>query len=268
VKLVSVACRLVALAVLLGTYVARLPQVAAADSADGVDTQGRQAWVIQASADLDPRAVAALQQITGAERRLLALRAYLRAGTSLAERWTWSQEQLSAYASTAEGKAAAVDLNAVITVFDSANPGFTLRVNRMPRSLAVQLAHWNENRSVGIAATALATALDRQFAGAVAPGARALRDAMMNWTPVIAATLAAPGLSAHGQARAFDFQIEHDGKVIAGIDAASAHRQWDQPGWTGKLHAAVGAAGNRFTGPLSTPYEPWHYAYMSQRSAP
>jgi len=265
--LVSLACRLVALAVLLGAFVARLPQVAGADSADSTATQRRQSWVIQASADLDPRAVAALQQVAGAERRLLALRAYLRAGASLAERWTWSQEQLSAYASTAEGKAAAADLNAVIAAFDSANPGFTLRVNRMPRSLAVQLAHWNENRSVGIAATALASALDRQFAGAVAPDARALRDALMNWTPGVAATLAAPGLSAHGQARAFDFQIEHDGKLIAGIDAASARRQWDQAGWTGKLHAAVSAAGNRFSGPLSTPYEPWHYAYVSQRSA-
>ena len=263
--MVSLACRLVALAVLLGAYVARLPQVAGADSAD---TQRRQAWVIQASADLDPRAVAALQQVAGAERRLLALRAYLRAGASLAERWTWSQEQLSAYASTAEGKAAATDLNAVIAAFESANPGFTLRVNRMPRSLAVQLVHWNENRSVGIAATALASALDRQFAGIVAPDARALRAALMNWTPRVAATLAAPGLSAHGQARAFDFQIEHDGKVVAAIDAASARRQWDQAGWTARLHAAVGAAGNRFSGPLSTPYEPWHYTYVSERSAP
>ena len=262
------ACRLVALAVLLGAYVARVPQVAAADSADSAATQRRQAWVIQASAELDPRAVAALQQIAGAERRLLALRAYLRAGASLAERWTWSQQQLSTYASTAEGKAAAADLNTVIAAFDSANPGFTLRVNRTPRSLAVQLAHWNENRSVGSAATALASALDRQFAGAVTPDARALRAALINWTPAVAATLAAPGLSAHGQARAFDFQIEHDGKVIAGSDAASARRQWDQAGWTARLHAAVGAAGNRFTGPLSTPYEPWHYAYVSQRSAP
>jgi hypothetical protein len=265
---VSVACRLVALAVLLGAYVGRLPQVARADGVDSAETQRRQAWVIQASAELDPRAVAALQQVAGAERRLLALRAYLRAGASLAERWTWSQQQLSAYASTAEGKAAAADLDTVIAAFDSANPGFTLRLNRLPRSLAVQLAHWNENRSVGIAATALASALDRQFAGAVTPDARALRDALMNWTPAVAATLAAPGLSAHGQARAFDFQIEHDGKVIAGIDAASARRQWDQAGWTARLHAAVGAAGNRFTGPLSTPYEPWHYAYVSQRSAP
>jgi hypothetical protein len=262
---VSLVCRLVALAVLLGAYAARLPQVAGADSAA---TQHRQAWVIEASAGLDPRAVAALQQVAGADRRLLALRAYLRAGASLAGRWTWSQEQLSAYASTAEGKAAAADLNAVIAAFGNANPGFTLQVNRMPRSLAVQLAHWNDNGSVGIAAAALARALDRQFAGAAAPDAQALRDALMNWTPAVAATLAAPGLSAHGQARAFDFQIEHDGKVIAGIDAASARRQWDQAGWTARLHAAVGAAGNRFNGPLGTPYEPWHYAYVGQRSPP
>jgi hypothetical protein len=263
--LVSVTARRLALLVLLAAYDARLPQVAGADTPDA---QRRQAWVVQASADLDPRAVAALQQVVGADRRLLAVRAYLRAGASLAERWTWSQEQLSAYASTAEGTAAAADLNAVIAAFASANPGFRLRVNRMPRSLAVQLAHWNENRSVGIAATALATALDRQFGGIVAPDAPAVRNALMNWTPRVAAALAAPGLSAHGQARAFDFQIEHDGRVIAGIEAASARQQWDEAGWTGKLHAAVGAAGNRLAGPLTTPYEPWHYAYVSPRPAP
>jgi len=235
-----------------------------ANIADTVDAQRQQAWVVQASADLDPRAVAALQQVVGPDRRLLALRAYLRAGTSLSGRWTWSQQQLSAYASTAEGKAAAADLNAVIAAFASANPGFTLRVNRMPRSLAVQLARWNENRSVGVAATALATALDRQFGATVVPDAPALRHALMNWTPAVAAALAAPGLSAHGQARAFDFQVEHDGKVIAGIEAASARQQWDAAGWTRKLQAAIRASGNRFAGPLSTPYEPWHYAYVSQ----
>src|SRR5271170_5645113 len=64
----------------------------------------RQAWLVRASADLDPRAVAALAQISGSERRLLALRAYLRAGGALEARWSWSQQQLAAYPSTAEGK--------------------------------------------------------------------------------------------------------------------------------------------------------------------
>jgi len=49
-------------------------------------------WVDSASAGLDPQAVQTLQRIHGADQRLLALRAYLRAGDSLAERWSWSRK--------------------------------------------------------------------------------------------------------------------------------------------------------------------------------
>jgi hypothetical protein len=220
------------------------------------------AWLGQASTDLDPHAAAALRQITGIDRRLLALRAYLRAGATLPRRWSWTQDQIAAYPSTPEGLAAAADIDAVVAAFAAANPGFTLRVNRLPRSLELQIAHWNDNRSVGSAAAALVSALDRQFdTTAAAPDASAVRSALINWAPAIAATLAAPGLSAHGQARAFDFQVERDGQVIAGLESTSAHRLWDAAGWTGKLRAAVSSAGDRFSGPLAAPYEPWHYAY-------
>jgi hypothetical protein len=224
----------------------------------------QQTWVAQASTDLDPRAIAALRQIVGADRRLLAVRAYLRAGASLDSRWSWSQAQLDAYPSTPEGKAAAADLDAVVAAFATANPGFTLRVNRLPRSLEAQIAHWNENRSVGTVAAALVASLERRFAasGGV-PDAAAVRSALIEWQPAVAAALAAPGLSAHGQARAFDFQIEHAGQVIAGLDAATARRAWDAAGWTGKLRAAVTRAGERFAGPLQSPYEPWHYAWAT-----
>jgi hypothetical protein len=224
----------------------------------------QQAWVLQASADLPARALATLQRIAGADRRLLAVRAYLRAGSSLNERWSWSQQQLDAYPQTVEAKAAAADIDAVIAAFSAANPGFTLGVNRLPRSLEVQIAHWNENRSVGIAAAALVAALQRQLsASAGAPDATTVRDALMQWQPPVAAALAAPGLSAHGQARAFDFQVQRDGKVIAGIESASARQRWDAAGWTQKLRAAISSAGNRFAGPLASPYEPWHYAWIA-----
>lgn len=224
----------------------------------------QQAWVQQAAADLPPRALATLQHIAGPDRRLLAVRAYLRAGSSLDERWSWSQQQLDAYPTTAEARAATADIDAVIAAFSAANPGFTLVVNRRPRSLEVQIAHWNENRSVGSAAAALAASLAGQFAASAgAPDAAAVRSALMQWQPPVAAALAAPGLSAHGQARAFDFQVQRDGKVIAGIESASAHERWDAAGWTRKLHAAVSSAGNRFAGPLASPYEPWHYAWLA-----
>jgi hypothetical protein len=227
-----------------------------------VPVPAMQSWVTQASAGLDARAVSALALINGPCRQLLAVRAYLRAGQSLDERWSWNQDRIAAYPSSPEGKAAAADIDAVTTAFAAANTGFTLRVNRMPRSLELQLARWNGNAAVGRVADALARALEQRFgASAARPDTAALRRALMEWTPDIAAPLAAPGLSAHGQGRAFDFQIEHQGRVIAGIVSASAHRQWDAAGWTRRLHAAVVAAGNRFSGPLASPYEPWHYAY-------
>jgi hypothetical protein len=235
-----------------------------ARAAAGASEAQQQEWVRQAAADLPPRALATLQHIAGADRRLLAVRAYLRAGSSLDERWSWSQQQLDAYPTTAEAKLAAADIDAVIAAFSAANPGFTLGVNRLPRSLEVQIAHWNENSSVDITAAALVAALERQFsASAGAPDAAAVRSALMQWQPPVAAALAAPGLSAHGQARAFDFQVERDGKVIAGIESASARQRWDAAGWTQKLRAAVASAGNRFAGPLASPYEPWHYAWIA-----
>ena len=144
------------------------------------------------------------------------------------------------------------------------NPGYQLQVNRQPRSLETQLAHWNENASVAAVAASLAGSLDRQFAAAPAPTAAALRDALAHWTPGTAAALAAPGMSAHGQGRAFDFAVARDGQTVAGLEAASAHAKWDGAGWTRRLHAAVLASGKPFAGPLQSPYEPWHYAYTPQ----
>lgn len=190
------------------------------------------------------------------------MRAYVRAGNSLGERWSWSQSKLDAYPSTAQGRSAAADIDAVEATFAKANPGFTARANRMPRSLEQQLNRWNENGAVGAVAAALATSLLRQFPSPSEPDAAQIRDALVTWKPRAAAPLAAPGLSAHGQGRAFDFQIERAGRSVAGFDAASARRQWDAAGWTQKLHAAVIASGRPFNGPLQTPYEPWHYAYI------
>jgi hypothetical protein len=136
----------------------------------------------------------------------------------------------------------------------------------MPRSLEVQLEHWNQNKSVTAIALQLLDSLRRQFPErSPAPGPDQIRDALLEWHPPSAAPLAAPGLSAHGQGRAFDFQIEHGEQVVAGLDAAAARNQWDAVGWTRKLHAAVVASGKPFSGPLQSPYEPWHYAYSPAR---
>jgi hypothetical protein len=220
-----------------------------------------QHWVESASAGLDRRAVDTLHRIHGADRQLLALRAYLRAGDSLTTRWSWSQETLTRYASTPEGQAATADIDLVIAAFAKENPGYELQVNREPRSLETQLAHWNDNASVAAVAAALVASLDQRFADSPSPTAEELRDALAHWTPDTAAALAAPGLSAHGQGRAFDFAVARDGRIVAGLEAASAPATWDAAGWTRKLHEAVVASGKPFVGPLQSPYEPWHYAY-------
>jgi hypothetical protein len=220
-----------------------------------------QHWVDQASVGLDPRAVDTLRGIRGANRRLLALRAYLRAGESLSVRWSWSQDRLTRYPATPEGKAAAADIDAVVAAFAKANAGYDLQVNRQPRSLEVQLAHWNDNASVGAVSESLAGFLDRTLGRSSSPSAMELRSALVQWTPNSAAALAAPGLSAHGQGRAFDFAVAHNGQVVAGLEAASAHQRWDEAGWTRKLHVAMVTSGKPFVGPLQSPYEPWHYAY-------
>jgi hypothetical protein len=219
-------------------------------------------WTAQASAGLDSRVIDTLRQIVSPDRRLLALRGYLRAGVSLAERWSWSQERISDYPSTPEGKAAAAEIEAVSAAFAAANPGFSLHVNRNVRSLEVQIAHWNTNESVGKAAGDLVAALERGFAiDASTPSPDQLRAALKQWKPDVDVALAAPGLSPHGQGRAFDFQVEHEGRIIAGADLASAIRQWDAAGWTEKLHSAVSKAGPHFAGALESPHEPWHYSY-------
>jgi hypothetical protein len=244
---------------------------AAIQTAAATSEAQRDAWVVQASAGLSPAVIDTLHRIAGVNRQLLALRSYLRAGAGLTARWSWTEDRLSAYPSTPEGKAAAHEIDTVASAFATANPGFTLQVNRQPRSLDLQLIRWNENESVAKTAAALVAALGRRFtAQSPPPNATGLREALIEWSTKPLAALAAPGLSAHGQGRAFDFQVAHHGHVIAGVDVASAHRQWDAAGWTQKLHAAFSVAGNRFIGPLQSPYEPWHYTYTPapESSAP
>ena len=238
-------------------------QFVAAQSVDGTTATAHEAWIVQASQGLDQRPLDALALIQGSGRRLLALRAYLRAGDSLARRWSGTQAQLALYPATPEGKAAMADLDVILGVFSAANPGYGLRVNREPRSIEVQIRRWNENPSVGAVADALTASLDGQYrTGKAKPNTDDIRRALMDWKPAAEAPLAAPGLSAHGQGRAFDFQVEKNGHVIAGPDAALARTRWDTAGWTVRLKLAVNSAGHHFSGPLDSPYEPWHYTYI------
>src|SRR5262249_12615173 len=76
--------------------------------------------------------------------------------------------------------------------------------------------------------------------------------------------MAAPGLSMHGQARAIDFQVKQNGKIIASTDSKQIERDWRTPKWDLKLKESILAAGPSFRGPLTSPDEPWHYEYDAQ----
>lgn len=222
------------------------------------------------AASQDPLVTAAVARIEGTDRRLLALRSYLRNGPHLAERWSWTTEQIAAFAKSPENAALQAEIERVRQQFVKANPGYELWVNPEVRSLDTQLANWNRNESVSLAASGLLAAIHELMATPTmralqAPDAReAVERFLVSYSPQPPAALAAPGLSPHGQMRAVDFQVHKGGTVVAGPRTATIATEWDAAGWTEKLKAAVQASGSRFTGPLESPREPWHYTYTSK----
>jgi hypothetical protein len=211
----------------------------------------------------------AIERIDGEGPRLLAMRAYLRAGADVKSRWSWSHEQIESFKKSGEYKDALAEVEKVKARFAEENPGYALRVNPEVRSIEQQLKSWNETASVKRAADDLLTSANRELSDPTYKESpddsdllrfeRFLRNSSTTVTP----TVAAPGLSPHGQLRAFDFQITKGGELIAGTSSADAKEVWDNAGWTAKLKKAVGDASNRFDGPLSTPPEPWHYNYTA-----
>ena len=217
-----------------------------------------------AAADLMTEERDALGRIKDEARRLLALRGYLRAGPDARSRWAWSRERIESYEKSGEYAAALAEVEKVRREFEAANPGHTLRVNTQVRSLDEQLSKWDEAESVARAGEELLARAREALAGASygdVPAAadvqrfeRFLRGAVTRVTP----TLAVPGLSPHGQSRAFDFQVMRDSQLVAGPSDAET---WDKAGWTEKLREAVLRASTKFSGPLASPREPWHYDY-------
>lgn len=224
------------------------------------------------AAELDPRAAAALVAIDGTERRLLAARSYVRSSTSLAQRWSWDSAQTDAFLQS-PGK---IELDAavaqVICQFQRSNPEHTLFVNPEFRTLERQVERWNTNDSVAQAAADLAAKLRLASTGmppgTTEEGRRLFRQLLTDTRPSPTPTLAAPGLSRHGQMGAIDFQVMKGNELVAGTESGSAKEQWDEAGWTSRLRGAVEAADAGFTGPLQDPYEPWHYEFDPDRSIP
>ena len=219
------------------------------------------------TATLDPRAAGALARIDGTGRQLLAARSYLRAGTGLAERWSWSESEIAAYLGSPAQAALDAAIARVRSSFESANPGYTLHANPEVRSLEIQLERWNTNATIAVAAAVLveaSTAAVRSegFPAPSSPLAQAaFGDFLRAWAPNPMPPLAAPGLSAHGQMRAVDFVVTQGDRIVAGASTADIPEIWTGQGWAERLKAAVLASRAPFVGPLRFPDEPWHFDY-------
>lgn len=216
-----------------------------------------------------PPSAEALAKIPDFGRKLLALRSYLRAGSRLPDRWSWSDAQIAAFEKTPEHEALAAEVAAVGAHFAACNPGHALYVHAKVRSLDVQIEHWNANESVGVAAAEIAQAWAAEFGGHDGAPGKSQPSDMRRWLVSFkgsaTANIAAPGLSPHGRARAIDFQIQSGGSIIAGADSRQIDTVWRAEKWDLRLLASVVAAGPSFYGPLTSPDEPWHFDYDPAR---
>jgi hypothetical protein len=253
----------------LAAWLALAPAVCAADEAATLLHR----CVAAVSDQIDPRAVEALNRLDGVGRQLLALRSYLRSSAHLGERWSWTSDQIASFEGSPAQRELQQQIERVQAAFARDNPGYELYVNPQVRSLDVQIDHWNTNPSVAAAATGLLQAVDRPLASDGRPPRKAEKAPgdcgtfLKGYAPEPTPTIAAPGLSPHGQMRAVDFQVQQGSRIVAGTNTATIETDWDAAGWTSRLNAAVREASQQFVGPLSSPREPWHYTYISEAVA-
>jgi hypothetical protein len=236
----------------------------AAHAEEGVEASVIEVLALGIAAKTDARVAEILPRIDGPGSKLLALRSYLRSGGHLAERWSWTQELIAAYEGSTEQRELNAEIQRVREAFEQSNPGFELFVNPQVRSLDIQLANWNRNESVAAASARLlqdavahlgSTSID------TVRGIPMLEAFLKSYSPEPIPTVAAPGLSPHGQMRAIDFQVHRGAEIVAGPDTHTIGTVWEQGGWAARLDDAVRNASRKFIGPLVSPREPWHYTY-------
>jgi hypothetical protein len=217
---------------------------------------------------LDPKVADSISRIEGTPRQLLALRGYIRSRNLLASNWSWNNQEIAQYKQSAEYRAALAELEKVKNKFAELNPGYSIDVNTEVRTLDFQIASWNREQSVSDAAQELFTAVQKELSNPIykdVPDQASLnrfQGFLRNQKISVSPTVATPGLSPHGQLRAFDFRIKKGNQIIATTQSSTIASIWDGQGWTQKLKTAVSAGSQRFRGPLTNPPEPWHYTYV------
>lgn len=230
--------------------------------------------------ELPQKVQSTLAEISSTPRRYLALSYYIRRSGEIADGWSWTTEEVRAYRATTEFDEMVEDVERVRAHFAEANPGFSLGVNISARSLGTQISKWNRVSSVSRAAhdfldsaerfTLLLLGTDSNGVPNIAEWERidSFKQFLWTYSPDSGRvpTVAVPGLSKHGQLRAFDFKVYKGRRMIAGASSRTIPSHWDRPGWTDRLRVATAAASPRFIGPLPVPYEPWHYDYDPSKS--
>ena len=214
---------------------------------------------------LDKRVQGALAKIDGTPRRLLALRTYIER-RNINGVWAWTNREMAAYRKSMDFRIANAEVDKVVSLFQRTHPGYQLRVTKLARSLEDQIGLWNRTKSVESASSnfmkqivrSIVTYPDTATKQSLAKFQALLRKQSVSPVP----TVAVPGLSHHGQLRAYDFIIWQGDKIVAGTDARSIRGQWIGGGWSNRLRQAIFGASNRFDGPLKSPNEPWHYTYI------
>jgi hypothetical protein len=154
------------------------------------------------------------------------------------------------------------EVTRVQRAFAAANPGYKLGFSP-PRDFERQVTLWTTNLELVSTATHLYHSGVKQVAkpeydlpaslARVADFARWLWRAPVTKEP----GNAAPGTSDHGMWRAVDFVVMQGGRVVAGTNRKTIPAEWTAPGWATRL--ATATSGSRLSGPLATPYEPWHW---------
>jgi hypothetical protein len=220
--------------------------------------------------NLPANASDALSKIPEPGPKLLAARSYYRSLAHLDSRWSWDDAKIAAFQDSPEQKALLAEIDRVAQHFSQGNPGYTLYANTKVRSLDQQISSWNSNTSVITAGDFLLAALAKESSMPLTADNTKLPEQLKTWlsahAPKPSPNLAAPGLSAHGQMRAIDFQIEKNGVLIAPADTAKVDSVWRAQGWDAKLKASMVEAGPAFQGPLLSPDEPWHYTYTANNN--
>lgn len=229
----------------------------------------------------------ALSQIPDEDRRLLALRGYIRFAARIDQRWAMTNAEENEFRQTPDFHTMQTEIRRIRRTFENANAGYTLSANVRARSLNQQTELWNRNDTVlalGKALKMLVTKeLNRDLKVYPDIPTKASIENFQNWLKQhhnklnLRATVrrnrrtktvrtpsnATPGLSSHGRIKAIDFVVKRNGRVIAGTSTFQL-RIWNgSDNWNNKLNTAITSISDNWDGPLRSPNEPWHYTYNS-----